>query len=726
MNPTLKTIIRKLFALGALGVMAASLRAQGAEAGQSASAVMLPAQGTFWAGEIFPLTFQVTVPRALFQSLSGGLTWSSSVVDAEDWSAPQIGEGASGGVPAVVHTWRTRGYARTPGEVAINAGTQSVNVRSQKADASGFGGDMVAQIALTSPQPKLTIKELPAPKPEGFSKAVGAFTLTSTLNQTKIAVGETLTWTLELSGLGNWPEIRGLPARRIPKDFEVIAPAPRRVAKNGQAFEGSLIEEVSLVARRPGEFRLGPVKFSFFNPKEGRYETLTTEVYRVQVIGTADPTLAAELDAAPAGVAVPSVPPPLPLDPVASGARGGVPWSQAVLAVAAAVPFGGLLVWWLALARRRSGLTDPQRARRDAFGLVADLTARIAGGVSSSELPHVLFAWQRALAVVLDLPAGTATAAQLEAVIAAREGSVAERWIPLWREADRVIYAAGAVLPTDWATRAEAALRVSRLRPQPWLTALQPRNLFPIAALVLLLVTDVSALRAEPGIDAYRAGRFEAAESIWRRTVSENNLETWAHHNLSLALAQQDRWSEAAAEALAAVSQEPDNGAYRWQLRLSLDRSGIDQPLVRAFARGEGFFALAGRYSAHGWGILLVTTSAGFCLAAAWWLALLFASRPRGLTIGVGLLVIGAGAMVGVSAGSVRHYALLGEADVAIVGRSTVLRSVPTEAETEQKTVPLPAGSLGRATGTFLGWTQLTFPNGQTGWVRSDALTRLY
>jgi hypothetical protein len=75
---------------------------------------------------------------------------------------------------------------------------------------------------------------------------------------------------------------------------------------------------------------------------------------------------------------------------------------------------------------------------------------------------------------------------------------------------------------------------------------------------------------------------------------------------------------------------------------------------------------------------------------------------------------------------SLRCYGPLAERATAIVSRNVLLCSVPTEIDTTQKTVPLPAGSLGRIDKTFLGWSRLVFPNGQTGWVRTDWVTSLY
>ena len=61
-----------------------------------------------------------------------------------------------------------------------------------------------------------------------------------------------------------------------------------------------------------------------------------------------------------------------------------------------------------------------------------------------------------------------------------------------------------------------------------------------------------------------------------------------------------------------------------------------------------------------------------------------------------------------------------------IVWRPGTLRSIPTEADTTQKTSALPAGSVAVTGRTFGSWTQLTFDNGQTGWVRKEELVPLW
>ena len=52
---------------------------------------------------------------------------------------------------------------------------------------------------------QLDVQPLPQPAPEGFSGAVGQFELKSTLAPAQLKTGEPVTWTLTLSGTGNWP-----------------------------------------------------------------------------------------------------------------------------------------------------------------------------------------------------------------------------------------------------------------------------------------------------------------------------------------------------------------------------------------------------------------------------------------------------------------------------------------------------------------------------------------
>ena len=62
----------------------------------------------------------------------------------------------------------------------------------------------------------------------------------------RAAVGEPVTWTLELTGTGNWPDLGGLPARTVSQDFQVVQPKAKRVNAEGKLFDATLTEDVVL------------------------------------------------------------------------------------------------------------------------------------------------------------------------------------------------------------------------------------------------------------------------------------------------------------------------------------------------------------------------------------------------------------------------------------------------------------------------------------------------
>ncbi|HUG10263.1 MAG TPA: hypothetical protein VMM36_04580, partial [Opitutaceae bacterium] len=77
------------------------------------------------------------------------------------------------------------------------------------------------------------------------------------------------------------------------------------------------------------------------------------------------------------------------------------------------------------------------------------------------------------------------------------------------------------------------------------------------------------------------------------------------------------------------------------------------------------------------------------------------------------------------STGALHTWGPLVDPNIALVWTPTEFRSVPTEAG-EQQTQPLGAGTLARIERSFLGWVQLEFPDGQTGWVRRETVVPLY
>lgn len=733
---------------GALRVAAATYSVGDATVGSSglsvtdiSSAKLNIPKNTFWAGEVFPIAYELSVIKRYFHSPASNIDWQPAPLVVEDWSKPEPSETMLRGERRFLVTQTTRGYAKQPGSFTIKPAQQLVNLNVGTVGFGLFAQQSVEQRVLATDPLELTIKPLPA-GPGDFSGAVGTFALVSKVVPTAPAVGEPVTWTLELTGLGNWPDIAGLPQREVSSDFSVVQPKSKRTMKDNALFEGSLSEDVVLVPNKPGTYKLGSVKFTYFDTATSSYKTITTEPVTITVGPAAATPVAPQANGPvqfslnpPANNAAPTLklpdpvaptpPENLPRDPLLESRHGVAPMSTerlVILGLLSSVLCPLLL--WLTLAAQRSRALDPQRRRRDARAALAGVLDRMRTvGPDSNARNAQLRLWQLHTSALWEIPHAAPGAPLVQETIAARAKDAAGAWSALWNEADRAQHSRDGALPQDWPLRAEGALQAVRIPGWPVLSLFAPRHLLPFL-FALLVAFAPNVARADAPSD-YKASRFTAAESAWRKSASADPRDWTLRHNLGLALAQQDRWAEATAHWTAAFLLAPSDENTRADLALGLQRSGMAPPELVEFSRGEGRYALARAASPGTW--QLAVLAAALLIAAALCLLLLngyhrvgYWARPTALTVVLLAILLAAAATF-----SLRTYGQLAQRDAVLVWRASTLRSLPTEADT-QKTTALSAGSIAIVDKTFLGWSRLNFAGGQTGWARTDDLVALY
>ncbi|MDR2980860.1 MAG: hypothetical protein LBV12_01290, partial [Puniceicoccales bacterium] len=299
-----------------------------------------------------------------------------------------------------------------------------------------------------------------------------------------------------------------------------------------------------------------------------------------------------------------------------------------------------------------------------------------------------------------------------------------------------VLYHRDARLPDDWIPRAKQALLETWLPGFQWSSLFYRKNLFPFFALILatfLVLATTTALSAAGAagsaakpMDAYKAADFLVAEHGWREQIKHNPTDWTAHYNLSLALAQQDRWGESASQAIVALVQHPRDPLVRWQLHLALNKGGYLPEPIKPFANETPQASLAGLCSPAEWQHILY--GGVFLVASGIMIALLRGYRFCGKWAYVvsGLILFSGAIVIAAALYSLRTYGPLSDERAAIVWKTATLYSVPTEADEEQKTTPVSPGSIVLVQKDYLGWRQVTFPNGQTGWIRADNLTSVW
>ncbi|MFZ5941936.1 MAG: BatD family protein [Bacteroidota bacterium] len=149
-----------------------------------------------------------------------------------------------------------------------------------------FFNSRVEEVPVTLSTKPLTlhVKALPSPAPEGFTGAVGSFSMKTELSQEEVKVNEALSLKITVSGTGNL-NLMGNPLVSLPPDHDVYD-VTKKVSSdvNGNRISGSVVFEYPIVARHAGKYRISPVKFSWFDPATGSYKSETSKEFVFTVL----------------------------------------------------------------------------------------------------------------------------------------------------------------------------------------------------------------------------------------------------------------------------------------------------------------------------------------------------------------------------------------------------------------------------------------------------------
>jgi len=177
------------------------------------------------------------------------------------------------------------------GDMVIDPFALTVGVRYQAQSNSAdifdkmFGGEMKEeQIEVKSEPVKVHVTPLPdAGKPDGFSGAVGNFTVVTNVDKKELKANETMNYDLKISGKGNLSLINA-PAINPPADFEKYDPkVTDNINVDPAGTSGSREYSYLMIPRHQGDFTFAPPGFSYFNPESRRYVTLPAKTYPIKV-----------------------------------------------------------------------------------------------------------------------------------------------------------------------------------------------------------------------------------------------------------------------------------------------------------------------------------------------------------------------------------------------------------------------------------------------------------
>ena len=177
-------------------------------------------------------------------------------------------------------------FPQKSGKLTINSGNYDISVVQY--DNVNMGMFQVrqpkeAKIKVNSNSASIDIRPLPQPQPEGFTGAVGKFSIDSRLVGNSFRTNDPATLIYTIRGTGNVKYVKE-PVIDFPTEFEQYTPKSDIEAEvHGNDVSGSMTVEYTFVPQSVGDFTIGSDKFVYFDPQTKDYVTLTTPSYNIKV-----------------------------------------------------------------------------------------------------------------------------------------------------------------------------------------------------------------------------------------------------------------------------------------------------------------------------------------------------------------------------------------------------------------------------------------------------------
>ena len=180
-------------------------------------------------------------------------------------------------------------FPNGPGKLKIPSSTFAISVRKDGGDFFGFLG-RTETIYRKTKELILDVKPFPAQgRPENFSDASGAFTLTSSLDKSEASTGDAVTLRVKLAGRGN---LKMIPKLAVPPMPDLTLYSSRQVEdlrpNSKDTIEGEKTWEYVLIPKAPGQQKIPPIVFSYFDPEQSAYETIMAPALELKVAPAAE------------------------------------------------------------------------------------------------------------------------------------------------------------------------------------------------------------------------------------------------------------------------------------------------------------------------------------------------------------------------------------------------------------------------------------------------------
>ena len=146
-----------------------------------------------------------------------------------------------------------------------------------------FGSYQNVKMPVKSEPVNVSVRPLPTNKPKDFKGGVGSFRIEASLDKNSVKTNEGVNLKVKISGKGNL-KIFEAPQVNFPPELETYDPkVTNNIDVSESGASGFKEYEYLIVPRTQGEYRIPPVKFSYFDLPSKSYKTIKTVPVKLQV-----------------------------------------------------------------------------------------------------------------------------------------------------------------------------------------------------------------------------------------------------------------------------------------------------------------------------------------------------------------------------------------------------------------------------------------------------------
>jgi len=210
--------------------------------------------------------------------------WNQAI-DVEKWVAK---DGSYGGKPhRYVIVKKTVLIPHKAGKLTIDPMEMEITAGVPIGRRDFFGNMLMNDVSftITSGKKKINVKGLPLQdKPFNFTGAVGDYDFNVVTSKKQLKANESAQIKVEVAGQGNLKLIK-LPGIETPKGIEVYEPEHKEnITTTLRGLSGKVYDQYAVVPQHRGKFKIPAVVFSYFNPKDEKYHTISTVPIILNVI----------------------------------------------------------------------------------------------------------------------------------------------------------------------------------------------------------------------------------------------------------------------------------------------------------------------------------------------------------------------------------------------------------------------------------------------------------